>query len=110
MTAANEKQTKDRDARMALALEVLRDGPITNAELGERLGMNRATASKYTVALAGLRLVTRQLLPIPGGGFVYGYTAVPGAVYSPPRREDGDFLLPDAFMRAMVAYGKESRI
>lgn len=109
MRAVNEKQTKVYEARLAKALELLRKGPMTNTQLSKRMVIGRCVATKYTATLYERGLITYEAMPLPIGGRVKVYSAKPGAEYLPPRASSQDFVMPDAFMWAMVAHGRENR-
>lgn len=109
MKASNEKKAAARDARLAKALKTLIAAPMTIMQLAKKLGVGRLTAAKCIEELEGQGLLTHETLPRAQGGRAKVYRAKPGASFQQSTTRK-DCVLPDAFMRAMVAHGRENRV
>nr|MBF0684282.1 hypothetical protein [Pseudomonas sp.] len=121
------RPTRERAARKEVALEAIRNDWRTIIEIANQMGIRKPMAHEYLNELAADGLAEKVIFPVPSGYLgIAKFKAVEGAVLSLeaeyakasanrartfiPQPVVVESVMPDLYMRAMVAYGREHRV
>lgn len=121
------RPTRERAARKEVALEAIRNDWRTIIEIANEMGIRKNIAHEYLNELAADGLAEKVIRVVPGRHLgVTEFRAVEGAVLClhteyakasskrartfEPQPTADDAVMPDLYMRAMVAYGRENRV